>query len=386
MPGVIPALPRVVPVLAVVTATGCADAESAHAPAVGRWAIQARPVVEIGTGEGEDALHQVTSAARLPDGRIAVANAGTQQVKLFGAGGEHLASLGRRGDGPGEFQVPMWVGSRADSLLVWDAALERLTVFDREGRLARTTQFPAVGGSFPNVLGTFADGTLLLASGTEQDVAARQDGAWRGQTRLVRASPEGRIIDTLATVPSQERYSYRSRDGAGLTVEDLPFGRRTVMAVADGGVVFGTGEAYRLRMMDTSGAERELLRAAWTPRRVSPADVREYWARMVTLGGRTDAAEAEAQRERIPYPATLPPYEGLVVDARGALWIKDAQPPAGWDDPDTWRIYSARGTPLASIELPARTRPQVIGEDWILCTALGDEHRETVRLYRFHRG
>ena len=373
-----------VPFAAVILAS-CGRDDAARETAVPRWSLDVRPAVTIGAGDGEGALYNVTSATRLPDGRFAVTDAGTHQVKLFGSRGEHVASVGRRGGGPGEFQVPMWVGPHADSILVWDAALERLTVLDASGRLARSTQFPAVGGSFPSVVGSFADGTLLLASGADQVAAARERGAWRGRTALVRVTPAGRIIDTLVTVPSQERYSYRSRDGAGLTVEDLPFGRRTVMAVGGNGVALGTGEEYRIRWLDTAGIEREAVRRDWTPRRVSSTDIRDYWARMVTVGGRTRPDEAKAQRSRIPYPETLPPYDGLVVDARGALWIKDAQPPRGWDDPDEWRVYSARGSPLGIIELPARTRPRVIGEDWILCTALDDEDRETVRLYRFSR-
>lgn len=369
---------------AVLTACGTGEEAPEHTPR--RWAVEAEPRVEIGRGEGEDALFGVTAATRLSDGRIAVANAGTQQVKLFGPRGEHLASLGRRGSGPGEFQVPFWVGTHADSLLVWDAALERLTVFDSRGTLARSTQFPSIGGSFPSAIGTFGDGTLLLASGTDQAAARQEGAAWRGAAHLVRISPAGQIIDTVATVPSQERYSYPSRDGMGQTVEDLPFGRRTVLAVRGDAVVFGTGNTYSIRQVDTAGRVRELVRKEWTPRPVTGADVRDYWAKMVTIGGRSRPDEAAAQRSRIPYPRTLPPYDALVLDARGALWVKDAQPPAGWDDPDLWRVYSADGAPLATVELPARVRPQAIGDDWILATALDDAGQETIRLYRYTRG
>jgi hypothetical protein len=44
------------------------------------------------------------------------------------------------------------------------------TVFDANGKLARTTPFAMIGGSFPSVIGTFADGSLLIAS-----------EAWSGQ-------------------------------------------------------------------------------------------------------------------------------------------------------------------------------------------------------------
>ena len=377
---------RAVRLLALALLAACGRGERPLQASAARWTLDAKPAVEIGRGEGEDALFRVTSAARLPDGRIAVANAGTQQVKLFGADGGHLASLGRRGGGPGEFQVPMWVGAHGDSLLVWDAAVERLTVYDAAGKLGRTTQFPAVGGSFPSVVGVFGDGALLLESGTDEGAAARAEGAWRGSTQLVRVSVDGRFADTMLTLPASERFAYRSGNGMGQVVEDLPFGKRTVIAVAPGGVMFGTGDAYRIQMIDTAGHARDLLRTAWTPQAVSARDVEDYWARMITVGSRSDAREAEAQRSRIPYPRNLPPYEALLADSAGALWIKDAQPPRGWDDPDLWRVYSAAGAPLATIELPARVRPQAVGHDWILCIALDAAQRETIRLYRFSRG
>lgn len=74
------------------------------------------------------------------------------------------------------------------------------------------------------------------------------------------------------------------------------------------------------------------------------------------------------------------------MDAQGALWIKDAQAPEGWDDLDVWRIYSAQGARLATIEIPARVRPRAIGTDWLLGSFLDPAtHREMVRLFRYTR-
>lgn len=380
-----PVAPRCIAAAIVAAAlAACGGRDGSREPASAQWRVTPRPAVEIGRGD-EDALFQVTSAARLSDGRILVANAGTKQVKLFGAGGEPLATLGRAGAGPGEFRFPLWVGVHRDSIRVWDAALERLTVFDGDGKLARSTSFPSVGGMFPSVVGAFSDGSLLLASGTDQAAAGRAAGAWRGRTRLVRVSAAGQLLDTLATVPSQERYSYRSADGTGLVVEDLPFGRRTVMDVFNDAVLIGTGEDYVIRRMDTAGRVRDVVRTRWTPRAVSSQDVQEYRDRMVTVGGRSRPGEAEAWRSQIPYPRALPPYEQLLLDVGGAIWVKEAQPPREWTAPARWRVYSAGGAPLATIELPARIVPQAIGEDWILCTALDGEDRETVRLYRYSR-
>ncbi len=51
----------------------------------GGWAISEGPVLSIGTVEGEDPyqLYGVAGAHRLEDGRIAVVNAGSREVRIF---------------------------------------------------------------------------------------------------------------------------------------------------------------------------------------------------------------------------------------------------------------------------------------------------------------
>ena len=80
------------------------------------------PTVSIGQLEGEEPylLHWAGSFARLPDGRIVVANRGSSEVRMFDASGSHLVSWGGQGEGPGEFMslshVAPWPG---DSIVAW---------------------------------------------------------------------------------------------------------------------------------------------------------------------------------------------------------------------------------------------------------------------------
>jgi hypothetical protein len=119
-----------------------AGAGSAAAQKLEQWTLSERPVVQIGVVEGEEAyqLHNAVSAVRLTDGRIAVLNAGTQQLRFFDARGRFQKSVGGRGSGPGEFRRPerLYRGS-ADSVYVYDSALRRESWYDGTGELARTT-------------------------------------------------------------------------------------------------------------------------------------------------------------------------------------------------------------------------------------------------------
>ena len=69
------------------------------------WRIGPDPVVSIGevTGDESYMLHRANDAATLPDGRIVVANTGTNELRVFDAAGVYLTTWGRAGEGPGEF-------------------------------------------------------------------------------------------------------------------------------------------------------------------------------------------------------------------------------------------------------------------------------------------
>ena len=88
------------------------------------WRIGPEPSASIGVLEGEEPymLHYAADATRLADGRIVVANASTQELRVFDASGIHVATWGGEGEGPGEFSglshVERW---RGDSIVAWYA-------------------------------------------------------------------------------------------------------------------------------------------------------------------------------------------------------------------------------------------------------------------------
>ena len=72
----------------------------------GGWTLNQAPFLTIGTFEGDTLyqLYQVSGAIRLPDGRFAVSDNGSFQLRIFGPDGTFQRSWGREGEGPGEFQ------------------------------------------------------------------------------------------------------------------------------------------------------------------------------------------------------------------------------------------------------------------------------------------
>ncbi len=128
---------------------GCGGNESPEAEAVepGVFAIDTTPVLTLGVSDGDARLmfNVVQSARRQPDGTLLIADGGSREVRWYGADGEPVRAVGRRGEGPGEFGGPLsllpWPG---DTVAVLDLGQRRLTLLDASGVVVRThTEVPA---------------------------------------------------------------------------------------------------------------------------------------------------------------------------------------------------------------------------------------------------
>jgi len=115
-------------VLLILAAAACGPddrgARDASAPDPVELSLSAEPVLSVGTVDGapEDALFRVRGAERLSDGTLMIVNEGTSELRLYDAAGKHLRSIGREGEGPGEFGVLTSARViRGDTIVTWEA-------------------------------------------------------------------------------------------------------------------------------------------------------------------------------------------------------------------------------------------------------------------------
>lgn len=108
-----------------------------------RCSIRLSPVVTLGTRDGPGIIPgQVQRVKRDATGRYWIIGVAEPPL-LFDSLGAFVRSAGRRGQGPGEFDLPWDVFPvPGDSVLVIDGGLRRATVFDSNLRPARTIAMP----------------------------------------------------------------------------------------------------------------------------------------------------------------------------------------------------------------------------------------------------
>lgn len=241
-------------------------------------------------------------------GEMYVLDAGNSRVLVYDRNGEHLRTLGRRGQGPGELLRPTAaaiVGDRyvvndgGTRLLVWSTTGEYLEEHIIEARLSVPRPFVGLSDA-PELLATFTRG---------------------GGGDVRRASAEGRLRYALARVPidgGEPRILFDlpaklivlSSDSTPLEVSEA----RMFAAAPDGISYFTEGDQYQILSLDGEGAARWALRVAWERQPYSEEEIAYHLAnaRKDNPGlTRADVEIAEA-------PPTL---SHMQVDGHGHLYV-----------------------------------------------------------------
>ena len=332
--------------------------------ALPQWSLEVKPVVSIGVAEGDDAyqLFGVIDAHRSGDGSIAVVDR-SRSLRVFDSLGVHVWTTGRRGDGPGEFGWPQMVTElNGDSLLVWDVAHSRLTVFSADGALERTSTVSDLLGDSPS-LGLGASGRLL----NEHRVSERTlvDGR-----PVISTDSEVVLLDVSGgevTFVGREFLvaQFEDRDG---NFGPATFAVPSVFALAPGGYWYGNTQDHEVRRVTTSGLET-VLRWVGSDRAISEADYQallHLWAggSAATLG--LERSMREYGRS-MPRATRFPAYAELRTDGIDRLRVRDYVRAYADDGTRRWTVFSADGTGVvARLFHSTSFRPVRIGADWIL--------------------
>ncbi len=339
-----------------------------------------RPDVRI-DGYEQD-LVPIGATALHPDGRIAFTQYQDGQVTVYDADGTRLASVGREGDGPGEFRYPQYIGFVGDSLWVWDSRHRRLSLFAL-GPEPRFLRDASVGGTSahagPDSLpmferatprGVYADGTILAAVTGSLDPELLSSV---GNVQYVRTTVEGEVRYPVARVLRPPNLVTVSRDlGNGRTTgmgTPLPWVMRSyvvagsdpedvavVRTAADAETSLATVSVTRLAGQDTSWITEFRIRAHPITGERADSAVDAVVSRI------SDAQQAEwnmrnEYRNRVTFPPVVPPLSEVLLGADGSVWVGLTPVP---DYPDgTWIVLDGDGHPSTRVTIAGDGREVV---------------------------
>ena len=372
---------------AVGDSAGIRIVENARPPEGSRlgWRIGAEPAVSIGVPEGEEPymLDQVTDATRLGDGRVVVANAGTAELRVFDASGQHLATWGRAGEGPSDFSRLVHVGTwPGDSITAWYTGSAGIAVYDGRGRFGRIFALrngESVGGPRPRPVGMAAGSILSVRPVEEADSAIVE--IWDG---------DGVLSVSLGTHPAVEIVAITDERGAQYN-EPLGYGRQLVTGLWGDLVVVSPTTHYEIHAFRGDGSLHRVVRRDHVLRSPSEADrepyVEESMVHILATPGLPEqmVEMARTQFHRIPFADYFPAFSSVLGDATGHLWVQEYEYPREARPGSLWTVFDPEGHVLGFVETPEELQIYEIGEDYILGRAEDELGVESIQLWLLER-
>jgi hypothetical protein len=355
------------------------------------WTLSAEPALAMGASEGDPdhEFYRIAGATRLSDGTIVVANAGTHQLRYYAPDGALRQSAGRKGGGPGEFEMLMTLlGVPGDSVLTLDMMNRRMSLFDAGGRHVRDFGASDAAIAVPMlVLGRLDDGTYA-AQATNMRIGPamleRKAGPARDSVYVLALDAAGLPTDTIGLFPGP-RMDVAMIELGGRSMPmpiPLPFSPTTVVAAGRDRFFVGVSDTYEIRVYTPAGELTSLIRRRHEPRRVTEEEVAETRARLTEmLEGQANpfAAQFQEAYAKVSYPETMPAFAELLVDRDGNLWVADAV--ASQREVHHWSVFDRDGVWLGSVTTPARLNVREIGPDYVLGSASDDLETERVLMY-----
>ncbi len=345
------------------------------------WRVGEVPSVSIGTQEGDESnmLFLVSDAARLADGRIVVANAGSSELRVFSADGQYLAAWGGEGEGPGEFsgytpdKVSRWPG---DSIVGEDMFSAQLHVFDDDGNHGRTVTLP---DGYHSLLGVMADGTVLVKPSTVFGLAFGAGPLARNDQDFGLLLPSGDVRASLGSQPGEEWFVSTSAPAAA----PHPFGRSTIAAIWGDLAIVAPTDRYELHAYTSDGTLARIVRRAHELKRPTQADVDAWIQGRLAELPEERRERYQAQTEMMAPVEFFPAFEALHSDPLDYMWVKEYNLPG--QDQSLWTVFDPSGRVLGQLDLPADLDVYEIGVDYILGANMDELSVEQVQLWPLDR-
>lgn len=371
-----------------------------------RWRIADTPDLVIGSVEGSEPgtdFSAVDGVVSVGD-QIAVLERQSQEVRLFGPGGEFVRRFGGRGSGPTEFRhigrvagapkahehrAGVYVGTAGGDAIRVSGYLSRKVVeFPLDGSEPKVSPLPPLewNGRASRVAGWRRGGEFVMAASSPRSSDWSIDGeVGTVEDRWFLFSSEGDSLAYLGALPSMRVYQRAGGSGP------VMFGARAATVVTADALIYGfpqsAFEFRRIPLDPTSGVQASIVRIH-IPATPMPPGMEERYvgfeeARARERGVTRGQFDLVRPRfEAMEVADTVPPFRRILVAPDGSVWLNRWPDPGGVPEEqllrlDTieapeWIVVDQSGRWLGTVVMPAGFTPHEVGPDGVLGVRTGE--------------
>jgi hypothetical protein len=259
----------------------------------------------------------VTDVKCDPQGNIYVCDFQANHILKFDGTGKYLKSIGRQGQGPGEFNMPYHIAVTADRLFVYDMRNSRLSALTLDGTFVKSVPL-ITGEGRPEDMSSLPGGDIVF--GWETIFFGDRSRPQEYSIRIY--SPD---LTLRKKIYSRDIWRNKFMDIGGRFSNIIqPFSPVVSWDVtADGKIVVGDQKDYEVEILDLVKGKMASLKKAHEPVKVTAKDKEEFFAGITygsPEGGVTQGAP-DSIVKNTEFPRDKPPYYNLAADSDGNILV-----------------------------------------------------------------
>ena len=283
-------------------------------------------------------------------GEIYVLDAQLSEIQVYDLSGAYLRTIGREGEGPGEFRRPADIALLPSGVIgvvqPWPSKMVLLTP---EGDPAGDFSFEPRGEGFAGLsaVRTLGDRLALVYSVSQPD---RDAGEFRRTLRLGVFEESGQEVAELTSVTSAMQFSNQ-------TVVERDWNHfDQAWAASPDGRVFARDDfrAYRIDVWNADGTPDRVIHREYAPHARTDEDIdeiRNRWAARIARWVRDPGFEIEENWN---------PIEDLFAREDGTLWVRTSRGMRETDEGTLARfdVFDSQGRYERQVVLPGSFDPE----------------------------
>jgi hypothetical protein len=329
------------------------------------WQLAPEPTVSIGGVDGpwEQQFSYVRDAMLL-EGMVVVTEGSSGELRYYDLQGQHQVTIGRLGEGPGEFSSAASMRLcqlSGGSVAVTDDTRNRFHVISPEQEFSSTVSLPSVRGRPLWPRDCLSDGSWLVQGETHQ----RRDNQTTFVSHSIHVVDEGGHVTEDVTRVSGNATWWNPE------LEDnvaLPFAAKDQALASGPDLVVLRATEGQIEWRTREGRLKRVAR-------------RVRFARVPTA---TEVDEQAFYDQGLPLPEFVPLYRAAFADPQGNVWAHRYRIPE--ETAGQYDVFDQDGAWLGTVEMPPDLTVFEIGSDHVVGMSRDSLDVQRVDIYGIVKG
>jgi len=308
--------------------------------------------LSIGSEEDENSMFYGGVKIGVDDeNNIYVLDFGNCRIQKFDKEGNYIKTFGRKGQGPGEFEMPIDIYVDKN---IYVLEFIKIHLFDKSGKFIRTIK----PDNFVDSCSEMVNESFLA-----KVTSYRKEGRF---SEIAILNSKGKIIKSIVDFPSPLR-SIRKK-GIVFGVFN-PYEPRLYFCPLKGGKgIYGYSSRYRLFVINLKGKIELIFEKAESPSRITKKDknklINKYLKyRNKELKGKDIKLSKGDVKRAFVFPKYRPFYNEIMCDNLNNIYIRKLNSVLKKKKEITFDFFNSKGFYLYEIKIPEE--PEIIGNGYI---------------------